>query len=57
VQRSDQDPLDDGAEQRGEDKQYSEQADQWWPSPLHGELPVGERTDHADGAVREIEDA
>ena len=51
------DAVDQRAEQGGEDEQHDEERDRCGPAPREPELPVGERGEHADRALGEVEDA
>ena len=57
LEPADDDPLDGGAEQRGDDAEHHEQGDRRRPAPLDPQLPVDEGGQHPEGAVGEVEDA
>jgi len=50
-------PLDESAEGRGRHQQHRGEGDRDRPPPADGELPVGERRQHASRAVGEVEHA
>ena len=51
------DDLEEHAEQRTEHEEHDRDRDRRRPAPVEAQLPVRERAEHADRAVREVEDA